>query len=201
MKLRSALPMRIAKYGSILMALVFCAAGAAILLLPTLSLGAIGAFLGCAMLVFGIIKMIGYFSKDLFRLAFQYDLQFGALLCILGIITLARRQNAAEFICIAYGVCMVAESLFRAGTALDAKRFGIRQWWLTLALAVLSGAVGVLVVVWPVTAVHMVKLMLGIALLTEGVLTLIVSVSMVKIIDHQKPDVIETEAYEIWEDN
>lgn len=201
MKLRSALPMRVAKYGSILIALVFCAAGVAIMLLPALPLSAIGAFLGCAMLAFGIVRMIGYFSRDLFRLAFQYDLQFGIRLCVLGIITLIRRQNVAEFICIAYGVCVVAESLFKARTALEARRFGIRQWWLTLALAILSAAAGILVVLWPTTAVHIVKLMLGIALLAEGLLTLSVVVSMVKIIDHQKPDVIETEAYEVWEDN
>ena len=196
MKLRSALPMRIAKYGYILISLVFCAAGVAIMLLPTLSLSAIGTFLGCAMLVFGVIKMIGYFSKDLFRLAFQYDLQFGVLLCVLGIITLARRQNAGEFICIAYGICMLAESLFKAKTALEARRFGIRQWWLTLTLAILSGVAGVLVMIWPVATIHMVKLILGISLLTEGVLSLSVAVSMVKIIDHQKPDVIDVEYYE-----
>lgn len=196
MKLRSALPMRVAKYGYILISLVFCAAGAAIMLLPALSLSAIGTFLGCAMLAFGIIRMIGYFSKDLFRLAFQYDLQFGVLLCVLGVITLVRRRNAAEFICIAYGICMLTESLFKVKTALEARRFGIRQWWLTLALAIVSAAAGVLILIWPAAAVHMVKLILGISLLAEGVLSLSVAVSMVKIIDHQRPDVIDVEYYE-----
>ena len=37
------------------------------------------------MLLFGFIKMIGYFSKDLYRLAFQFDLASGILLMALPI--------------------------------------------------------------------------------------------------------------------
>ena len=41
--------------------------------------------------------------------------------------------------------------------------------------------------------------LLGVSLLCEGVLNLCVALSTVKIIDHQRPDVIETEYTEITE--
>lgn len=201
MKLRSVIPMRVAKYGYVLLALLFCAAGIALLVLPTPPLRSIGLFFGIALLAFGAVKLIGYFSRDLFRLAFQYDLQFGVVLCVLGVVTLIRRENAVEFLCIACGVCMIAGGMFRATIAFDARRFGISGWWLTLALALLGVALGTVVTFCPLFTARVVKALLGAALLTEGVLSLSVALSMVKIIDHQRPDVIDADFYEVWEDN
>ena len=200
MKRRSALPMRIAKYGYILISAVLCLAGICMILLPAPSRASLGIFFGVVLVLFGTIKLIGYFSKDLFRLAFQYDLQFGILLILLGIITLIKHQNVVEFICVAYGLSMIADCLFKAKIAFEAKHFGIRRWWITLLLAVLAGVAGVLVIVWPTAAIYMVKILLGISLIAEGILSMNVAISMVKIIDHQQPDTIETDQYEVWEE-
>lgn len=193
MKHRSVFPMQVAKYGYILISAAFCVAGIGTLFAPTPKTATIGLFFGIAMLVFGVIKLIGYFSRDLFRLAFQNDLQFGILLVILGVITLVTRENIVSFLCVAYGISMVADGLFRAKTALEAKNFGIRSWWLTMLLSVLTGIVGILIIVCPQTAIAMAQTLLGLSLLIEGGLSLSVAIGMVKIIDHQKPDVIDVE--------
>ncbi len=197
MKLRSVLPMRVAKYGYIAISLIFCLVGIALILLPMPSMSAISLFFGIAMLVFGIFKLIGYYSKDLFRLAFQYDLQFGILLIILGAVTLFMREDALRFICVAYGVCLMADCLFRIGIAFDAKHFGIQSWWVTLVLAIFGGIVGLLLTVCPVAALEAAKVLLGVSLFAEGILSLSMVVSMVKIIKHQQPDVIIADEYEI----
>lgn len=192
--------MRVAKYGYILIFVVLCIAGIAIAVLPDLSTSVIGTFFGITMLVFGIIKLIGYFSKDMFRLAFQFDLQFGILLCILGAIILIKQKTAREFVCIAYVISMIADCLFKAKTAFDAKRFGIKKWWLTLVLTIAAGIAGVIVVIVPVVNIQSVNTLFGIPLLCEGALSLSVAVSMVKIIEHQQPDVIDAEFCEVWEE-
>jgi uncharacterized membrane protein HdeD (DUF308 family) len=197
MKLRSVLPMRVAKYGYIAISIIFCLVGIALILLPMPSMSAISLFFGIAMLVFGIFKLIGYYSKDLFRLAFQYDLQFGILLIILGTVTLFMRKDALRFICVAYGVCLMADCLFRIGIAFDAKHFGIQSWWVTLVLAIFGGIVGLLLTVCPVAALEAAKVLLGVSLFAEGILSLSMVVSMVKIIKHQQPDVIIADEYEI----
>ena len=84
MKMRCVTPMWIAKVGYIVMSLVFCGVGAAFILRPEPSMAVIGRALGIALVVFGGVKLVGYFSGDLFRLAFQYDLAFGILLIALG---------------------------------------------------------------------------------------------------------------------
>lgn len=150
--MRSVAPMRAAKAGYIVMSVLFCAAGA--------------------------IKLVGYFSKDLFRLAFQYDLAFGALLIALGAVTLAHLDEAMGFFSILTGVPVLSDGLFKVQIAVDARRFGIRQWWLVLALAMALGA----------------------ALFMDGVLNLGVVLCTVKIIRHQQPDVVDVEYRKIGKD-
>ncbi len=191
MKTRCTIPMWVAKAGYIVMSLVFCAAGALFIVKPEFSATAISRTLGAAMIVFGIVKLVGYFSKDLFRLAFQYDLGFGLLLIALGILVLAKPAGALDFIFAALGIAILTDGLFKVQIAVDAKRFGIPSWWLTLALAIVTGLVGLALVFRPWDSVQLLTALLGAALLAEGVLNLCVAVSTVKIVAHQRPDVIE----------
>lgn len=197
MKMRSVTPMRIAKSGYIIMSAVFCIVGILFIARPELSIKIIGRGLGIAMILFGCIKLVGYFSRDLFRLAFQYDLEFGILLIALGVIVLIRSPNVMNFIFIALGIAILADGLFKVQIAMDSKRFGIAAWWLILLLAVLTGFVGLLLVFRPVESAHVLTMLLGVSLLAEGILNLCVVVSTVKIVKHQRPDVIESEYREI----
>lgn len=199
MKNRSVTPMRIAKTGYIIMSAVFCVVGVLFIALPAQSAVVIGRALGIAMVVFGIIKLVGYFSRDLFRLAFQYDLEFGILLIALGVISLLRTGNVMDFICVTMGVAILADGLFKIQISVDARRFGISSWWTVLLLAITAGGVGLLLIFRPWESVQVLTVLLGIALLAEGILNLCVAVSTVKIVMNQQPDVIETDYYEVRE--
>jgi uncharacterized membrane protein HdeD (DUF308 family) len=190
MKMRSVLPMRIAKYGYIIVSAVFCMVGLAMILLPTAPEVTISNFFGIAMMIFGCVKLVGYFSKDLFRLAFQYDLEFGILLLALGIITLIKQGNRMDFICVSLGMCILADSLFKVKIAFEAKSFGVRVWWLTLALSILTAVMGLMLVFRPSESVRALTILLGNGLLAEGILGLSVAISLVKIVKNQMPDVI-----------
>lgn len=199
METRSVTPMRAAKTGYIVMSIVFCVVGVLFIALPARSAVMIGRVLGAAMAAFGVVKLVGYFSRDLYRLAFQYDLEFGILLIALGVIVLLRTNGVMDFICIAAGVSILADGLFKIQIAIDARRFGIRDWWLILILAVVTGGVGLLLVFRPWESVQVLTVLLGAALLAEGVLNLCVALSTVKIVKNQRPDVIETEYFEVRE--
>jgi uncharacterized membrane protein HdeD (DUF308 family) len=190
MKMRSVLPMRIAKYGYIIVSAVFCIVGLAMILLPAAPAVTISNFFGIAMMIFGCVKLVGYFSKDLFRLAFQYDLEFGILLLALGIITLIKQGNRMDFICVSLGMCILADSLFKVKIAFEAKSFGVRVWWLTLALSILTAVMGLMLVFRPSESVRALTILLGNGLLAEGILGLSVAISLVKIVKNQMPDVI-----------
>ena len=197
MKNRCTAPMRAAKAGYIIMSLVFCGAGALFIARPELSAAAISRALGAAMILFGAIKLVGYFSKDLFRLAFQYDLGFGLLLIALGALVLLRPAGVLDFLFTALGIAVLTDGLYKVQIAVDAKRFGIPTWWLTLALAVAAGLIGLALVFRPWDSARLLTILLGTALLAEGILNLCVAVCTVKIVNHQQPDVIEVTSYEV----
>ena len=197
MKNRCTVPMWVAKAGYIVMSLVSCGAGALFIARPELSAVAISRALGAAMIVFGIVKLVGYFSRDLFRLAFQYDLGFGLLLIALGALVLARPGRVLDFVFIALGIAILTDGLFKVQIAMDAKRFGIPTWWLTLLLAIVTGVVGLALVSRPWDSARLLTVLLGAALLAEGILNLCVAVSTVKIVGHQRPDVIEVTSFEV----
>ena len=198
--MRSVTPMRAAKTGYIVMSVLFCLLGAALLFTPDVSALWIGRLLGVGLFLFGIIKLVGYFSRDLFRLAFQYDLAFGLLLMVLGVVTLSHPGDALSFLCVMFGIPVLADGLFKIQIAMDSRQFGIRNWWLVLVLAALTCVVGVVLVFRPMTGVRALTALMGLSLLCDGVLNLSVALCTVKIVDHQRPDVIETDDYEIGKD-
>ncbi len=193
MKMRSVTPMRIAKIGYIVMSVMFCIAGALFIALPDISITMIGISMGIAMIVFGIVKLVGYFSRDLFRLAFQFDLELGILLLVLGLIVLIRPDDLMSFICIALGISILTDGLFKVQIALDSKRFGIKSWWVILALAVVAGTIGVFLIFRSAKSAQFLTVLLGVSILAEGILNLYTVISTVLIIKHQQPDVIEIE--------
>jgi uncharacterized membrane protein HdeD (DUF308 family) len=194
--MRSVNSIRAAKIGYILMSVCFCVLGLVLMLRPQLSVRLVGTFLGVALVVFGIIKLVGYFSKDLYRLAFQYDLAFGILLLALGLLVLLKPDRAMGFLCAVLGVAVLADGLFKIQMSVDARRFGLRSWLAIALLAVLACIIGGVLVFRPTESAGVLMVLLGICLLAEGLLNLCVALCAVKIVRHQRPDIIDVEINE-----
>lgn len=195
--MRSVVPMKTAKIGYFVISALFCVLGVVLIAAPETSAVWLGRLLGIGMIIFGAVKLVGYFSKDLFRLAFQYDLAFGILLLALGIVTLARPNDTMRFLCVVFGIPVLADGLFKIQIALDARRFGIERWWLVLALAGLTCVIGLLLVIRPSEAVRALMVLMGISLILDGVLNMCVAWLCVKIIRNQRPDGIDDEYVDI----
>lgn len=195
--IRNTVPMRTAKTGYIFSSAMLFVLGLLLVISPEAGKEVFADILGVAMIIFGIIKLIGYFSKDLFRLAFQYDLAFGILITILGIITIVRRGDIVEFLCIVLGIIILADGLFKIQMSMDAREFGIHKWWLIFSFAIITGVIGLLLVFMPAEGSLVLMRLMGIALMAEGIMSLITVLTAVKIIKHQKRDVLEGEYREL----
>ncbi len=194
--MRSVAPMRTAKIGYIIISVVLCALGITLIVVPEFSAAVLGKIFGVLLIVFGAVRLVGFFSKDLYRLAFQYDFAFGIMMIALGIILLLRPDSFMDFFCITLGLSFLMDGLFKIQIAIDSKRFGIRRWWLILSVAILSSFCAGLLVFRPSDSRNILTILLGIALLGEGLLNLGTVITAVKIIQHQQPDVIEVDFYE-----
>ncbi|MBR3447517.1 MAG: DUF308 domain-containing protein [Oscillospiraceae bacterium] len=193
---RSVLPMQTAKAGYIVISAVLGLLGIFLMRQPDVSTAAVGTAAGVLLVIFGIIRLIGYFSRDLYRLAFQFDLAVGILLLILGIILLTKPQDLLHFLCVVTGMYVTADGLMKLQTAHDAHRFGIASWWMILAAALLTSAAGVCLLVRPAQSVRIGMQLFGAVLLAEGLLNLLTVLVTVKIVRNQKPDIIDIDCEE-----
>ena len=188
---RSIRSIQTAKVGYLVISAALCILGVLLIVYPTISAKVLCYILGGVLTVYGIIKMVGYFSKDLYRLAFQYDLASGALIMALGVIMLVFPDGVISVTHTVIGILILADGLFKIQIAIDAKRFGVSRWWLIAAAAILTGVVGLLLILHPFAGAAAAMILMGVGLLTEGILNLSVVLCAVKIVRHQKPDVIE----------
>lgn len=182
-----------AKIGYIIISILLCVLGIVLIAVPDFSVTLLCVLGGGIMMLFGLVKIIGYCSKDLYRLAFQFDLAFGILFVVLGFILIIRTDAMVNLICIVMGICVLADALLKIQISIDSRAFGIKKWWLILAMAILTGVAGFLLIFWPSESIQTIMILFGINLITEGVLNLITILTAVKIIRHQLPEVIDVE--------
>ena len=191
--MRSTTPMRIAKCGYVLISLLFCTLGILLIAVPAISPEAFGIALGCTMVVFGAVKLVGYFSHDLFRLAFQYDLASGLLMLLLGCVLLISPDRMLNNLCTVFGILILSDSLLKIQISVDAYRFGLKRWWLILTAATVSAVFGAILIFRPAESLRIMTVLLGISLFADGVLNISTALCAVRIVRHQKPDCYEAE--------
>lgn len=170
-----------AKAGYVLSCVLLCALGITLIAVPDFSISMLCRVGGILLILFGCVKIIGYISKDLYRLAFQFDLAFGILLISMGAILILRTGSMVHIICSLLGLYILADALLKVQISIDSRSFGIRQWWIILAAAVITSIVGFLLIFRPYESARMAMILLGISLLSEGILNLVTVLTAVKI--------------------
>ena len=180
---RSTVPMRMAKTGYIVLSVMLCTLGLALILHVGAAASMLHVWCGAFFVVFGCVRILGFFSRDLYRLAFQFDLEFGILTALLGIFMLVRPGGPAQLIGIAFGILVLTDALFKIRITADARQFGISTWWVTLLLAAAAGVLGAALILRSVSRQDL--LFLGITMIAEGALNLSTVLTMVRIVSHQ----------------
>lgn len=174
--------MKFAKIGSMLLSASLCALGIIRIAMPLFPAEQFRILCGMIFIAFGCMRILGFCSKDLFRLAFQYDLEFGILLIVFGILAFIRSGNFTNLTCVLMGLLILADALFKIRITLEAKKFGVEQWWFLLMIAIFASVLGGILVFY---SGKQLNLILGITLIAEGTLNFSTVWTLVKIIRHQ----------------
>lgn len=158
-----------AKWAYVLISVAWIALGIAVIIKPALSAVVLSYLLGSVIVMFGIVKLVGYFSRDLFRLAFQFDFALGIFSLMAGVLILAHPMNVMRTVPLIMGLFIITDGVFKMQTAIDARRFGLRGWWSILLLAILSCIGGVLLLIDPFGGSLALMTVLGASMIVEGV--------------------------------
>ena len=162
--------------------------GVILLIQPGLAADMFCKICGILLFVFGIVKLFGYFSRDLLQLAFQFDFAMGIISSLLGFLMIFWSKQFMETLIIGMGLFMLADALLRVQTALDAKMIGVKSWWLILIMALITAVIGTLLFLKPYNGLEEIMLLIGLNLVIDGILNLFVVQSTVDIIKRKKDD-------------
>ena len=183
---RSAAPMKAAKIGYLVISALLCMMGVLVIVHPEASMHTDGILCGLMLIAFGAIKLVGYFSKDLFRLAFENDLSSGILMLVLGASLLLHTEGSLSFFCTVLGILILTDGLFKVQIAVEARTFGIPQWPLLLAAAFVTACFGCVLIFRPSLQVQLMGRLLGVSLILDAILNTITMLTTVKIIRSQR---------------
>ena len=182
--MRSVKFMRAAKTSYIVLSALYCVFGVLLIVVPDFSMKLLGILVGCMMIGFGAVKLMGYFSRDLYRLAFQYDSIYGVLLIGIGLIFLVRPVLTVESTGLLLGIFVFTDGIIKIQVARHARRFGISVWWLIFSLAVLATAGGLFIAIYPTDSVRFLTRFMGAVLIVEATMSACTVLSSVRVVEY-----------------
>ncbi|MBQ7596317.1 MAG: DUF308 domain-containing protein [Clostridia bacterium] len=159
---------RYAKTGSILSGITFIACGLFISFFPSASILTVCYAVGAVIIISGIVKIVGYFSKDLYSLAFQFDLALGIFSILLGAALILRPKLLVSVFPVIIGLILLVNSLFTFQTSMDSKRFGLDYWWVSLIISIITSVLGILIIVNPFSSAKVIMTLIGIMTFFAG---------------------------------
>ena len=174
-----------AKWCYIICSVLLIAAGVYIMIKPYASAIIFCRVIGAVSLFYGVSKILGYFSHDLYNLAFQFDLALGVFTLIFGLILLLRSARVVAFMPAILGVFVLVDGVFKLQTAVDAKRFGLSNWWLILLGSLICALFGLLLIIDPFSGNSVLMTFVGLSLAIDGLQNLFNAFYTVKILKNQ----------------
>ena len=150
----------------LLFSILWLAAGLALLIWPRFSSEVICTALGFLCILYGVVRLIGYFSN---RQAFRFDLVMGLLCLILGAVLVFFSRTLLSLLPVIVGIYAVVSGIFKLQTALDARRAGLNKWWGILLLSLATIVLGVILLLRPFDSAMFALRFVGLAMILSGV--------------------------------
>lgn len=143
--------------------------GLLLLILPDLAaVTAQRILLGILFGLTGVAKVFGYFSNDLYRIAFQFDFAVGIFCEIMAALAALVPANRFAVIPLLITVYITLDGLMKLQMSLDARRFGMKSWVLLLVTALLLVCTGGFAVTVGLAELMRYIPIVGIALMLDG---------------------------------
>lgn len=161
--------------------------GLILLLFPSAALNFISYCLGFIAIVMGVIRTVRYFQQDhTYPYLFQSDLVVGLLTVGLGLFLVTQPKTVISVVPHIFGILLAGCGVGNILRAVDARKAGLSQWGLLLALAIVSVILGWIILANPFGAMEVVVAVIGGCLIYEGVTDLITTLLVGKRIDKWK---------------
>lgn len=130
----------------VIMSCIYVAAGAFLTFMQQTEIIYLCYMLCAGLMIYGIILIVRYFLKELYKKLHDYSFSAGVLLVILGSCALARAGEVAENITLYLGLCILITSIVMLQNAIQLKTLGSSLWSAMLAISCAAIVCAVLII-------------------------------------------------------
>lgn len=113
--------------------------------------------------------MVRYFNLGFAGLFFRFDLTLGICSILAGILLLLHPAGAAALLPFAAGLYIITGSVFDIQSSVEMRRLGIGNWWLSMALGIVSTIFAFFLLMNPFQGVAALMVFIGISLIVGSI--------------------------------
>lgn len=151
----------------------FVLVGLALLLWPEASLRVVCGLFGLVILMKGVGSIYSFLKAEVRGFFSYFGWLFGAAAVALGIFLLIRPQTVVSILPILVGLFVIMDGVLRVQSAFELRAADYSRWWSLLLLALVSVALGAVMLWNPFGTVELLVMAIGVILMVEGALNLV----------------------------
>lgn len=131
---------------SILESLIFAVLGIVLVCKPNGIMNIISYIIGAIFIIVGVVKIINYFQTNTKSDLYNYELLYGIMSAIIGIVMIVHADILSTILGIIIGMWIVYSSIIRASTAIKLRKINTNIWIYSLILAAIMFICGLYVI-------------------------------------------------------
>ena len=161
------------RWAYLLLSIALIAFGVCLVLWPNLSDSLSCMIVGGGAVLFGLIKIVFYFVRQVNAMVEQYDFSVGLLSIGAGVVMLVQPAELLALLPQVLAVCMLIDCVFKLQVVLDAKRLGSVVWFLQLLVVLVCIGWGVCLLLKPFGLDKYLSQLFAGGIIAEGVMNLL----------------------------
>ena len=161
------------RWAYLLLSMFLIGIGVCLMMWPELSTDMACMIVGGGAMLFGLVKIVFYFVRQVNAMVEQYDFSTGLLSIAAGAVLLIHPDEMLRLLPQVLAVCMLVDCVFKLQVVLDAKRLGSVLWFLQLLVVLICVGWGVCLLLQPFGLDKYLSQMFAGGLIADGVMNLL----------------------------
>lgn len=166
------------KWNVIISSVIYVALGVILLIWPEMTAKNICYVVGVISVAVGIVNLIDYIRKDYSVDAYRYNLVYGLVFVLLGIVIFVKVETVISIIPFLLGFAVTISGLLKFQNAVDLIRMKYSGWGIVMIVSILNIAFGVVLIMNPFTSAMILFICIGIGMIYSGVSDLVATIML-----------------------
>lgn len=167
-----------------LLSIGYIVLGLILLFFPTVSTKLICLVIGAAALITGIIRLVKYFRNNADGVFMRTGFISGFLLCSIGLFFIWKPLLITSILPFIIGLVICFNGLIKLQSAFELRRAYYDKWIISLIIAIVTLVLGLLLIFNPFSGVKLAVMMIGIALIIDGITNLLTARTVKRTVGH-----------------